>query len=232
MSPRTRKSRPIEMTWQHPTAGRSVRIRVEHTRNYLVAGTDHIEIHVIGPKKAVIPLTDTGYRSHFIDGVQLKEAGGVRRIVEQWLMAESQSKEWQKKDLARQQGDLFQWAQARAETGKRAVSKSAKRPTDKSRKRRTGGFHGHRPHAVDDAGRSRQISCTPRSNRRAFRLIGAAFMSPRRGGCRADASRYCPLAGARTSCRQPRCGASRRTRARVASPPYPEAPGRSGSNSS
>lgn len=136
MSPRTRKSKPIEMIWQHPATGHAVHLRVEHTRNYLVAGTDHLEIHVTSPKKAIIPLTDTGYRSHFIDGDQLKDAGGVRRFVEQWLAAESRSKEWQKKDLERQQGDLFQWADANAETGKRKPAVRAKRPAAKARKRR------------------------------------------------------------------------------------------------
>lgn len=144
MSPRTRKSKPIEMIWQHPANSRAVRLRVDHTRNYLVAGTDHIEIHVIAPKKAVIPLTDTGYRSHFIDGGQLKEAGGVRRFVEQWLATESHSKEWQKKELARQQGDLFQWAEANAETGKRRrASRTNTRPASSrdgkpSRRRKPG----------------------------------------------------------------------------------------------
>lgn len=136
MSPRTRKSKPTLMVWQHPTTGHAVHLRVDHTRNYLIAGTDHIEIHVIEPKKAMIPLTDTGYRSHFIDGEELKEAGGVRRFVEQWLTTESRSKEWQKKDLARQQGDLFQWAEANTETGKRKSAVRATRPAAKVRKRR------------------------------------------------------------------------------------------------
>lgn len=39
-------------------------LRVDHTRNYLIAGTtDQIEIHVISLNKAIILLTDTGYRS-------------------------------------------------------------------------------------------------------------------------------------------------------------------------
>lgn len=136
MSPRTRKSRPIEMTWQHPASSQVVRLRVDHTRDYLVPGTDHIEIHVVSPRKAIIPLTDTGYRSHFIDGGQLKDAGGVRRFVEQWLATESNSSEWRKKHLARQQGDLFQWAAANAETGKRKPIARAERPAVKVRKNR------------------------------------------------------------------------------------------------
>lgn len=136
MSPRTRKSKRIQMVWRHPTTGHAVHLRVDHTRNYLVAGTDHIEIHVASPKKAVIPLTETGYRSHFIDGEQLQEAGGVRRFVEHWLATESRSKEWQKMDLARQQGDLFHWADANAETGKRKSPPRAMRPAAKARKRR------------------------------------------------------------------------------------------------
>jgi len=137
MSPRTRKSKPTSMIWQHPASGRAVHLRVDHTRNYLVVGTDHIEIHVIAPKKAVIPLTDTGYRSHFIDGEQLKEAGGVRSFVEQWLAAESHSKEWQNKDLARQQGDLFQWAEANGEVGAKLASRPKQTATPSRKPRRT-----------------------------------------------------------------------------------------------
>jgi hypothetical protein len=137
VSAASRKSKPIEITWQHPVTGASVRIRVDHTRNYLVQGTDHIEINVVDPKRAAIPLTETGFLSHFIDALQLKDAGGVRRFVEGWLVRETQSKAWRKKDLARRQGDLFQWAAANAETGKREAEPKAPSTNPNRRKRRT-----------------------------------------------------------------------------------------------
>ena len=35
--------------------------------DYLWNGTSHIEVHIVRPKRAPIPITETGYHSHFID---------------------------------------------------------------------------------------------------------------------------------------------------------------------
>lgn len=118
-------------------------MRVDHTRNYLIKGTDHLEIHVVSPRKAAIPLTDTGYRSHFIDANELLAAGGVQSFIQSWLQREAQSKDWQKKERAAQQGDLFQWAAAKAETGSRKRAAKPSAPGSKRRRgKRPGSQHG------------------------------------------------------------------------------------------
>ena len=57
-------------------------------------------------------------------------------FVTAWLDREAKSKDWQKRQTARQQGDLFQWADANAEVGKRKPSARAKRPAAKMAKAR------------------------------------------------------------------------------------------------
>jgi hypothetical protein len=66
--PRRRSKAPVKkrkaesrmQTWEH------VRYRVRHTPDYIIKGTDHIEIVVISPKREPLPITETGYLSHFI----------------------------------------------------------------------------------------------------------------------------------------------------------------------
>lgn len=116
-----------EIDWRDPAADATVRIRITHARNYLGLGHDHVEIESIAPKKAPLPITETGYKSHFIDALGLINAGGPITFVAAWLDAEARSKAWQKQANARAQGDLFQWAAATKEVGKRASPK-ARRP--------------------------------------------------------------------------------------------------------
>jgi hypothetical protein len=124
------------LDWTHPVTGKTVAIAIRHTRDYLVVGSDHIEIESVKPKRAPLPITETGYRSHFLDRQELRSAGGPLQFVKSWLLREERSKEWVKRDHAARQTDLFQWADANAEIGRRKSSKPAKRPASKPRKRR------------------------------------------------------------------------------------------------
>lgn len=123
-APRTTRH---EIDWKHPTTGAVIRLRITHARDYLASGTDHVEVESIKPKRAPLPITETGYSSSFIDWRQLKEAGGPVAFIEGWLARGTQSRDWRKRDLAQRQGDLFQWAEAHAETGsKRGTRRSPK----------------------------------------------------------------------------------------------------------
>lgn len=118
-APRTTRH---QIDWKHPTSAAIIRLRITHSRDYLVDGTDHVEVESIAPKRAPLPITETGYKSCFIDWRQLKEAGGPVAFIEGWLARETQSKAWRKRDLAARQGDLFQWAAAQAEVGHKAAT--------------------------------------------------------------------------------------------------------------
>ena len=111
-----------QISWSNPIDGSSVVIAIRHTKNYLVDGTDHIEIESRKPKGAALPITATGYLSHFIDWHQLSAAGGPVTFVEAWLARVCRSREFSAREHARRQGDLFAWADARDAATKRKRS--------------------------------------------------------------------------------------------------------------
>lgn len=130
------KSR-YEITWRNPVTNEDVRIRITHARDYLATGNDHIEVESIAPKKAPLPITETGYRSHFLSPLDLINAGGPVTFVEAWIAAECKGKAWTKSATAAAQGDLFQWADAGKETVKRKRSKKPDRPEPKAKRCRS-----------------------------------------------------------------------------------------------
>lgn len=137
-----------EIDWQNPADHTTVKIRITHARDYLSQGTDHIEIEAIKPKRKPLPITETGYLSHFIDWQQLSAAGGPVTFVTAWLEREGLSKAWTRKEAARAQGDLFQWGETKAETAsgaKRSGRKTAaasERRVSKRNQRAPGRDHG------------------------------------------------------------------------------------------
>ena len=132
-----RKTR-YEIDWRNPVSAETVRIRITHARDYLVDGTDHIEVESIKPKKAPLPITATGYLSHFIPALQLINAGGPVTFVLAWIDSETRGKVWQKQAATKAQGDLFQWAEARTEVGARKKTKpQPSKPAPPPRKKPT-----------------------------------------------------------------------------------------------
>ena len=77
----------------------------------------------MAPKKTPLPITETGYRSHFLSPLELVNDGGPVTFVTAWLDREAKGKDWQKRQAVRSQGDLFQWAEAQVEVGARRKSK-------------------------------------------------------------------------------------------------------------
>ncbi len=68
----------------------------------------HLEIRSILPEKAPLPITETGYKSHFFqpDSVEFVNDSVVETVI-QWLDNEAQSKEWLDYVEMSRQGDLF-----------------------------------------------------------------------------------------------------------------------------
>jgi len=129
------KSR-YEIDWLNPATNENVRIRITHAREYLSSGSDHLEIESIKPKRARLPITETGYRSHFIPALDLINAGGPVTFVTAWINQEAKGKAWTKTAAARAQGDLFSWAETQGEVGKRKRSPKPKPPSAKASKPR------------------------------------------------------------------------------------------------
>lgn len=91
----------------HRFQWRDIKLRVRHTPDYINPGWSVLEIHVVAPKGAPIPITDTGYRSQFLDEAELKAAGGPVAYVRAWLDAEAKTKRWHKAEFNWRQGDFF-----------------------------------------------------------------------------------------------------------------------------
>ena len=70
--------------------------------------TAHLEIESIHPERASLPITDTGYRSHFHPPGTIESRGGdvVARVIA-WLDEEAAKPAWQRHREATRQGDLF-----------------------------------------------------------------------------------------------------------------------------
>ena len=85
---------------------RDVTCRVKHTPKYF-DDRDMVEIRVVKPKNAVLPITTTGYRCEFVSPKSLATVGGAIAYITALIDAEAKTKRWQKQDFERRQLRLF-----------------------------------------------------------------------------------------------------------------------------
>jgi hypothetical protein len=123
-----------EIDWVNPVTNGTVRIRITHGREYLFASSDHLQIESIAPEKAPLPITETGYLSHFISPLALANAGGPVAFVTAWIEQEAKDKIWTKAAAKKAQGDLFQWADAQSEVGAKMASRPERAAAKPGRK--------------------------------------------------------------------------------------------------
>ncbi len=92
-----------KMTWQ------GIEIEARYDPQYCESIVAHLEIQSVNPERARLPMTETGYRSHFhgIGTIERDYAGDVIACVEDWLEKEAQSKDWKTYVEASRQGSLF-----------------------------------------------------------------------------------------------------------------------------
>lgn len=69
------------------------------------AGTAHLQIRTKGCRP--LPITDTGYRSHFPAPADVEQLGGPVAYVEAWLDAWAQTKAWKRTAQGGLQLSLF-----------------------------------------------------------------------------------------------------------------------------
>ena len=107
--PATRKksTRKKSVTTTYKLAWRHVTCRVRHTPNYISKGWSHIEIIVVTPKGAPLPITQTGYLSHFLYEEHLATAGGPVAFFLDRIEREARTKQWAKAEFNWRQGELF-----------------------------------------------------------------------------------------------------------------------------
>ncbi|HEX4294590.1 MAG TPA: hypothetical protein VHZ29_10685 [Rhizomicrobium sp.] len=66
-----------------------------------------MEFKVISPRGALLPITDTGYRSHFLAPGVAERVGGPLAYAKAWLDAAAKCSAWQRKDFQSRQLSLF-----------------------------------------------------------------------------------------------------------------------------
>ena len=84
-------------------------IKIDVHYRSMYCGCPHLELHVIDPPLAPIPVSETGYRSHFDSRLpeQLEEMGGVLAFAKAWLDASAKSVAWKKRVVVGEQLSLF-----------------------------------------------------------------------------------------------------------------------------
>jgi hypothetical protein len=83
-------------------------VSVTYEPNWLgLTTTVHLDIEAIAPEGAVLPITETGYRSQFSDEATVAEGGGPVAFVRAWLDQAAQSKRWKVAEAEGRQLKLF-----------------------------------------------------------------------------------------------------------------------------
>jgi hypothetical protein len=101
-TPEARQVSEDRLIWE------GITLRIAYEANWLgLADTAHIEVHVVEPEGAPLPITETGYRSHFVDRHFVEECGGALAYVRSWLEEAALSPEWKKLRERRRQLSLF-----------------------------------------------------------------------------------------------------------------------------
>lgn len=73
-----------------------------------IGGFAHLEIRSVKPEAAPLPITETGYRSHFHPAGTVEALGGdVAAQVTAWLDEEAAKPHWKRYVEASRQGELF-----------------------------------------------------------------------------------------------------------------------------
>jgi len=85
----------------------SIEIAITHSLN-MFGDAHHIEVKSITPTRAPLPITETGYKSHFYiapDGAMLDAE--VVEMVTKWIEKEAKTKRWKNLDAQSRQLLLF-----------------------------------------------------------------------------------------------------------------------------
>lgn len=85
----------------------AITVSIIHTQKWCGGEIDHIEVRSISPEKARLPITETGYKSHFHHEEALFEYSDAKAYVLAWLDHEAKSLKWKTYVESQQQLSLF-----------------------------------------------------------------------------------------------------------------------------
>lgn len=97
----------------HEIVWNGVRIAISYEPRWLSLSDDygldtaHLEIEAIAPERAMLPITETGYRSHFTTAATVDGYGGPVAFVRAWLDEEAAAPAWKQHVAAARQLTLF-----------------------------------------------------------------------------------------------------------------------------
>lgn len=98
-----RPSEHYALTW------RGIPVRIHYHPDAFGSGrsyhVSHLEIEC--PRSQQLPITDTGYKSHYTLAGTIESAGGPVVYVNAWLDAAARSASWRTYELVSRQGSLF-----------------------------------------------------------------------------------------------------------------------------
>jgi hypothetical protein len=93
---------------------RGIMIQVDYEADWLGAAargsthaTAHLQLRSISRERAQLPVTETGYRSHFLPMGEAEASGGPAAYVIAWLDYMAQSAEWRRHEQESRQLSLF-----------------------------------------------------------------------------------------------------------------------------
>jgi hypothetical protein len=97
----------MENPTTHRLVWQGIHIEIVYTRRQWSV-IDHLSIRSIEPDRAPLPISRTGYRSHYMQPGTVEAHGGdVVAQVAAWLDEEAAKPEWLAHCQASRQGDLF-----------------------------------------------------------------------------------------------------------------------------
>lgn len=90
---------------------RGITIEISYEPDWLGTERDpptaHLQITAIRPERTALPMTDTGYRSHFTSPEFVAEKGGPEAFVLFWLELDARDEHWKKIEERQRQLSLF-----------------------------------------------------------------------------------------------------------------------------
>lgn len=98
---RAKRRSTLPFTW------RDIALKVVVTEDTIAAGQTQLELHVVKPKGAPVPITSSGYYCHFVNSSVLAFNGGPIKHFTDWLDREARTKRWEREEFRWRQGDLF-----------------------------------------------------------------------------------------------------------------------------
>ena len=88
----------IEITYEADWLG----CNAKHGHN-----ASHLEVRALSPEREPLPVSETGYRSHFMIAGAVEAYGGLEEYVTGWLDQEAEKTSWKDQQAATRQLSLF-----------------------------------------------------------------------------------------------------------------------------